>query len=94
MAYAVGVWTERQGPPGTISVRIPGGLHAVFDTPPADAYTFVETIHSTWDAIYCQWLPASPYVRAPGPDYETYCEIGHTYSEKIHIPIARKEPSP
>ena len=93
LAYVVGVWADRPGPEGTVLVTIPAGLHAIFATPPADAFTFVETIHTTWDTIYRQWLPGSPYARAPGPDYETYCEISHTFSEKIHIPIIRKEQS-
>ena len=93
LAYIVGVWTDRLGPPGTVSVRIAGGLHAVFDTPHVDAYTFVESVHNTWDAIYGQWLPASGFERAPGPDYETYCEVSRKYSERIYIPVARKESS-
>lgn len=90
-AYIVGVWADEPGPKGTLRVTIPADLHAVFTTPPADAFTFVETIHRTWDAIYRNWLPNSLYARAPGPDYETYCEISHTFSEKIHIPIKEKE---
>lgn len=90
-AYVVGAWADTPGPEGTVQVVIPAGLHAVFTTPPADAYTFVETIHKTWDAIYRCWLPNSRYARAPEPDYETYCEISHTFSEKIHIPIKEKE---
>ncbi len=91
LAYVVGVWSDGPGPAGTVRVTVPAGLYAVFDTPPADAYTFVSTIHSSWDAAYGQWLPASPYVRAPGPDFETYCEAGHTFTEKIHIPVRKKE---
>jgi AraC family transcriptional regulator len=90
VAYITGVWSERKGPEGTVTLTIPAGLHAVFSTPPADAFSFVETIHNTWDAVYQQWLPMSPYQRAPGPDYETYCEISHTFTEKIHIPIMKR----
>ncbi len=90
-AYIIGVWTDRPGPEGTVSLPVPAGLHAVFATPPADAFSFVETIHNTWDAIYSKWLPMSPYARAPGPDYDAYCEISRTFSEKIVIPIVRKE---
>jgi AraC family transcriptional regulator len=90
-AYVIGAWADRPGPEGTVFVTIPADLHAVFATPPADAFTFVETIHKTWEAIYRDWLPNSRYARAPGPDYETYCEISHTFSERIYIPIKEKE---
>jgi AraC family transcriptional regulator len=92
-AYVIGLWSDRPGPEGTVTVVIPAGLHVLFTTPPADAFCFVETIHRTWDVIYREWLPASLYERSSGPDYETYCEVSHTFSEKIYIPVKRKEQS-
>jgi AraC family transcriptional regulator len=89
--YIIGIWTDKAGPEGTVLTLVPAGLYAVFSTPPADAYTFVETIHKTWDAIYGLWLPASGYCRAPGLQVECYCENSHTFTEKIHIPIMIKE---
>lgn len=89
--FIIGVWSDKKGPSGTVLITIPAGQYAVFTTPPADAFTFVETIHRTWNAINGSWLPDSPYARAPGPDFETYCEISHTFSETIHIPVIRKE---
>lgn len=89
--YITGVWTDKPGPAGTATVTIPAGLYAVFVTPPADAYTFVETIHKSWAAAYGHWLPNSAYARAPGPEYECYCEKSHTFSEKIYFPIRKKE---
>jgi AraC family transcriptional regulator len=89
--YVVGIWTDRPGPAGTMSITLPEGCYAVFTTPQADGYTFVETVHRTWNAIYEQWLPRSAYRRAPGPQYETYCEKSHSYTEKIGIPIQKRE---
>ena len=90
--YVIGTWTDRAGPEGTVLVTIPAGRHAVFATPPADAFTYVETIHNTWDAIFGQWLPAAPFDIAPGPQYECYVERSHSFSERIYIPIIGKEP--
>ena len=85
--YTIGVITNDDGPHGTVKIDFPSASYAVFKTPPADAFTFVETIHSTWDYIYSKWLPLSPYIQVSGFAFECYCEESRTFSEKIYIPI-------
>ncbi len=89
--YICGIWSDEQGPEGSVLCRIPAGLYAVFSSPPADAFTFVETIHRTWDYAFEAWLPASPYQKDQRPMFETYCEISRTFTEHIYIPIKEKE---
>lgn len=90
--YVCGIWSDRPGPTGSELTRIPPGLYAVFTTPPADALTFVETIHRTWDHAIGHWLPHSAYrMDAARPSFETYCEKSRTFTEKICIPIKQKE---
>jgi AraC family transcriptional regulator len=73
-----------------VSISISPTLYAIFDTPPADSFTFVETIHKTWDFIFETWLPQSNYQRAPGPVFESYCEESHSFSEQINMPVQIK----
>ncbi len=47
--------------------KIPANAYAVFTCT-------LPTIHVTFDHIYGQWLPQSPYKRAPGPEFELYDE--------------------
>lgn len=89
--YICGIWSDMQGPEGSVQCRIPAGLYAVFHSPTADAFTFVETIHRTWDYAIQVWLPVSPYYQEKGPMFETYCEISRTFTERIYIPIKEKE---
>lgn len=76
---------------GTVVLTIPNGLYAVFETPPATSFDFVNTIHRTWDYIERVWLKESGYQRVPGPEFETYVEESRTFQEKIYIPIRRIE---
>ena len=77
----------------TIQLEIPGGLYAVFATPPASHFDFVNTIHRTWQYICNTWFPQSGYKRNGIYEFETYVEASRTYSEKIYIPITdRREP--
>lgn len=76
---------------GTVVLDIPGGEYAVFVTPPATQIDFVETIRRTWDWIADVWLPRHGYRRTGGYEFECYVEESHTFSEKIHIPIERKD---
>ncbi len=75
----------------TITLTIPGGLYAVFDTPPATNFNFVSTIHRTWDYIV-QWLSQNGFDRTGSYEFETYIEESRTFSEKIYIPIQRRQP--
>jgi len=76
---------------GAQRLEIPGGLYAVFTTPPASHFNFVNTIHRSWHYINHVWLPQSAYRAADGKyQLESYAEASRTYSEDIYIPIERK----
>lgn len=75
---------------GTVKLDIPGGIYAVFDTPPSNNYDFVNTIHRVWDYIGSVWLPKNGYRRTGGFELESYVEESRTYSEKIYIPIIKE----
>jgi len=70
-------------------LMIPSAQYAVFNTPPATTETFVETIHRTWGYINCVWFPQTGFSRLKTHEFETYCEMSHTYSEEIWIPIGK-----
>jgi AraC family transcriptional regulator len=74
---------------GTTELKIPGGLYAVFATPPASHFDFVNTIHRTWKYIFHDWMQQNGYKCATGYKYqfETYIEANRTFSENIYIPI-------
>ncbi|MCL1794543.1 MAG: AraC family transcriptional regulator [Oscillospiraceae bacterium] len=76
---------------GTVEIEIPGGLYAVFSTPPASHFDFVATIHKTRGYIECVWLPNGEYKKTDGWEFETYIEASRTYSEDIYIPIEKKK---
>lgn len=71
---------------GTEVLDIAGGRYAVFTTPPATHYSFVSTIHRTWEQIRI-WLSENGFRRTGGWELEAYVEQSRTYSEKIYIPI-------
>lgn len=75
---------------GTVTLCIEGGLYALFRTPTATHFDFVNTIHRTWDYIYDKWLPESGYERNSGFEFESYIEESRTFSEKIYIPITER----
>lgn len=91
LCYICGIWSDAQGPESSVLYPVPGGLYAVFSSPPADAFTFVETIHRTWEYAANVWLPSSPYYQVQRPTYEIYCEMSRTFTERIYIPIKEKE---
>ena len=78
-----------------IEINIKGGLYAIFDTPTATHFNFVNTIHQTWNYILNVWMPKSNYKCAEYADgykyqFETYVESSRSFSEKIYIPIEQK----
>jgi len=80
--YWIGSASDR----GEHKLVIPSGKYLKFDTPKADAYTFVESIHKTWTYIY-EYLQQSKY-RQSGPfAFERYIESSRIFSEEIYIPI-------
>ena len=90
--YYIGVRTDRAlgDTTGTLRLTIPGGLYALFDTPPARQHNFVTTIRQTWDWIREVWLPENGYVRTGGWELESYTESSRTYTERIYIPIEKE----
>lgn len=76
---------------GTITLNIEGGLYAVFKTPPASHFDFVNTIHKTWDYIARVWLPENGYVKTGGYELESYVEESREFSEIIYIPIKKEK---
>ena len=91
MDYYIGILSsEAHGDlAGTVQMELAGGLYAVFSTPKADKFDFVNRIHATWDFIHGKWLPESGYQRGVGYDFETYQESSREYSEQIYIPIRK-----
>lgn len=73
-----------------VTLKIEGGLYAVFQTPPASHYDFVNTIHKTWDYIAKVWLPENGYMRTGGYELESYVEESREFSETIYIPITKE----
>jgi len=78
---------------GTVTITLPEGLYAIFDTPPATQFDFVATIHRTWDHIRT-WLPANGFRRTGGYEWECYTESLHTFTERIYIPITKERNDP
>ena len=91
--YFIGIRTDETDgdKSGTIQLKINSNQYAVFTTPPASHFNFVNTIHKTWQYINEIWLPQSKYRRNGIYEFETYIEASRTYSEKIYIPIAEKK---
>jgi len=87
--YYIGILTElaKGNTRDTVNIVIPKGTYAVFETPVATHFNFVNTIHETWNYINNIWSPKSGYKRIVGPKFETYVENSHTFREKIYIPI-------
>lgn len=79
---------------GTVTLNVDSGWYAVFQTAPANQYTFVDTVRKTWDWIGKRWLPENDYRRRNDWELECYTESGKTYSETIYIPIAKENGMP
>lgn len=91
--YYIGIRSEEAvgDTTGTVRLDISGGLYAIFDTPPASQHDFVGTIRRTWKWIADVWLPQNGYERSGGYELESYVESSRKYSERIYIPITKKE---
>lgn len=87
LEYYAGILTEyaHGDLTGTMQLNVNGGLYAVFDTPSADKYTFVNAIRRAWEYIMQEWIPQSGYVYPGDCDFETYRESSREYSERIFI---------
>jgi len=91
--YWIGIRSEEAlgDTTGAVQLEIPGGLYAVFETPPATQFDFVDTVHQTWNYMTRTWLTGNGYRRGDGPMFETYTKTSHAFSEKIYIPTERKD---
>jgi len=89
--YFIGIKTDdaKGDTAGTVQLQIPGGLYAVFTTPPSSHFDFVNTVHRTWQYIKETWLPQSGYYVNGDYEFETYVEASRMYSQKIYIPVER-----
>ena len=76
---------------GTVRLFVEGGLYAVFETPKTTHFDFVNTIHRTWEYIADVWLPENGFCRTGGLEFESFMEESRLFSEKIYIPIMKKE---
>ena len=80
-------------PPGMVSWRTPGGLHARFLH-----HGPISGIGQTMGAIYGIWLPESGYARSAGPDLERYDSRFHpTRADSVvelYIPVRRSADAP
>jgi AraC family transcriptional regulator len=47
----------------------------------------VETIPKTWNRIFTEWLPASGFIVAPGPQYECYITLDEAGQDNSRIEI-------
>jgi len=92
LKYYIGVRSEfaRGDLEGTVEIKIPGGMYALFETPRATHYDFVSTIHRTWEYINTQWQPENGYERKAAPEFETYIESSRSFKELIAIPIQKR----
>lgn len=92
--YYIGVETEqaRGDIRGTMKLIIPGGTYAVFTTPKASHFDFVNTIQNTWRYINEVWRPLNSTQCVPGYEFECYVEQSRTYTEKIFIPVREELP--
>ncbi len=90
--YYIGIPKEkaRGDLSGTETLQIAGGLYALFETPPATHFDFVNTIHRTWSYINQVWLLESGYERTGGAELESYLEESRIFTEKIYVPIVRR----
>ncbi|MCK8060111.1 MULTISPECIES: AraC family transcriptional regulator [unclassified Fusibacter] len=95
MKYLIGyeVDSDHRAGAGERILVMPAQKYAIFKTPKADAYTFVEVIHQTWDYIYSSWLPRSGYEQSGPYSFERYCEKSYSFSEEILISIADRTDS-
>lgn len=89
--YYIGILSEyaKGDISGTIQLNVEGGWYAVFDTPKANKYTFVNTIHRTWNYINSEWNCQREFVRLGDCDFETYRESSREFSEQIYIHVKR-----
>ena len=89
MDYWAGIEVEQECrvPKGMAKICLPAQAYAVFQCT-------LPTLMKTLSRIYGEWLPASPYTRAAGPEFELYDERFDVDLERHEmsqwIPVIRK----
>lgn len=96
--YIIGVEPKEGAelPEGAARYRYPEQTYAVFTTPKATHEQFVESIQTTWVAIFNEWFPHSGYEHGGGSEFEYYDERcwrdrNELLEMDIYIPVKRKE---
>ncbi|MCH4886753.1 AraC family transcriptional regulator [Acidaminobacter sp. JC074] len=79
-------WIGTESGDGEYIMTIPKGLYLKFETPKADAFTFVETIHETLDNVY-KYLEENNIRQNGSYAFERYIESSRTFSEEIFISV-------
>lgn len=84
--------------PDMTRIDIPGGLYAIFSTPPAEGALALEAYQDTWNEIFLHWLPQSEFAYDDARrdfSYHDYREHGWYFGGKeqvdICIPIRQRE---
>ena len=84
--------------PDMTKVDIPGGLYAIFSTPPVDGSLWRETYQNTWNEIFLHWLPQAEFEYDDTRrdfSYHDYREHGWYFGGKeqvdLCIPIRQRE---
>ncbi|GAA3400290.1 AraC family transcriptional regulator [Paenibacillus hodogayensis] len=96
-SYVIGV-EAREGaevPEGAIVRHYPEQTYVVFTTPKVKPEQFVESIQSTWNAVFSEWFPNSGYEHAAAAEFEYYDERcwpdrSELLEMDIYIPIKQK----
>ena len=84
--------------PDMTQIDIPGGLYAIFSTPPVEGALWRETYQNTWNEIFLHWLPQSEFEYDDTRhdfSYHDYREHGWYFGGKeqvdLCIPIRQRE---
>jgi len=84
--------------PDMTKIDIPGGLYAIFSTPPVDGAQWLKAYQDTWNEIFLHWLPQSEFEYDDTRYYYSYHdhrEHGRYFGGKeqidICIPIRQRE---
>jgi len=84
--------------PDMTRIDIPGGLYAIFSTPPVDGALWLQTYQDTWNEIFLHWLPQSEFEYDDTRrdfSYHDYREHGWYFGGKeqvdLCIPIRQRE---
>ena len=84
--------------PDMTQIDIPGGLYAIFSTPPVEGAQWLETYQNTWNEIFLHWLPQSEFEYDDARrefSYHDYREHGWYFGGKeqvdLCIPICQRE---